>query len=123
VILEDDILVLFFSTHGFLVDGDLYLQANDYQSYAAAETSIPYKAGILDKIDALPCRKLVFIDACHSAGAKASTADMNDALAPAPPTSSLTKTRAGATAPLLRSSYKDYLKDRPIAAPSGTITV
>ena len=81
VILEDDILVLFFSTHGFIQNGDLYLQANDYLSYAAMETSIPYKAGILDKIDALPCRKLIFIDACHSAGAKASTADMNDALA------------------------------------------
>jgi hypothetical protein len=81
VILEDDIVVLFFSTHGFLLEGDLYLQANDYQSYAATETSIAYKAGILDKIEGLPCRKLVFIDACHSAGARANTADLNQALA------------------------------------------
>lgn len=81
VILEDDIVVLFFSTHGYIREGELYLQANDYQSYVAAETSIPYQRGILGKIQALPCRKLVFIDACHSAGAKASSADLNSALA------------------------------------------
>ena len=80
VILEDDVVVLFFSTHGFLREGDLYLQANDYLSYAAAETSIPYRSGILDKIEGLPCRKLVFIDACHAAGARANTADITDAL-------------------------------------------
>ena len=80
VILEDDIVVLFFSTHGFLLDDELYLQANDYLSSSAEVTSIPYRTGILDNIEKLPCRKIVFIDACHAGGARANPADLNQAL-------------------------------------------
>ncbi len=80
VILEDDIVVLFFSTHGFLLDDELYLQANDYLSSSAEVTSIPYRSGILETIEHLPCRKLVFIDACHAGGARANPADLNQAL-------------------------------------------
>ncbi len=80
VILEDDIVILFFSTHGFLLDDELYLQANDYLSSSAEVTSIPYRAGILETIEELPCRKLVFIDACHAGGARANPADLNQAL-------------------------------------------
>ena len=80
VILEEDVVVLFFSTHGFVLNEELYLQANDYLASSARVTSIPYRTGILDYIERLPCRKLVFIDACHAGGARANATDLNQAL-------------------------------------------
>jgi len=63
------------SSHGFINDGDLRLQGSDY----TPSTSLSYKNDVLSLLDELPCKKLVFLDACHSgaAGSKASTEDVN----------------------------------------------
>ena len=79
-IAEDDIVMLFFSSHGFLNNGDLYIQADDYNPSAAAVTSLHYQRDVLDQIANLPCKKLLFIDACHGGGARANSADINQAL-------------------------------------------
>jgi hypothetical protein len=80
-IAEDDIVMLFISSHGFMDDkGDFRIQGNDYVPERRSTTSVSYKHDILDQLDELPCKKLVLIDACHSGGARANATDILDAI-------------------------------------------
>lgn len=77
VIDSNDVVVLFISSHGFIDEGDFRLQGNDYDPGARRSTSVSYKEDILKILDRIPCKKIVFIDACHSGGARANVADIN----------------------------------------------
>ncbi len=70
-IMEDDVVVVFISTHGFIENGEFRLQGDDFSSAKLKSTSVNYATEILAELDQLPCKKLVFLDACHSGGAKA----------------------------------------------------
>lgn len=80
-IVEDDLVMLFISSHGFLDDrGDVRIQGNDYMPERKSTTSVSFQNDVLAQLDELPCKKVVIIDACHSGGAKANTADIMNAL-------------------------------------------
>lgn len=70
-IAEDDIVLVFISSHGFVHNGDLRIQGDDYDAIAPKSTSVSYKSDILASMEALPCKKLLMLDACHSGDAKA----------------------------------------------------
>ncbi|HMQ60120.1 MAG TPA: caspase family protein [Flavilitoribacter sp.] len=81
VITEDDVVMLFISSHGFLDDnGDLRIQGNDYAPERRISTSVSYKDDILFHLQSLKCKIILFVDACHSGGARANAADVWDAL-------------------------------------------
>jgi hypothetical protein len=70
-ILEDDVVLVFISTHGFIENGEFRLQGDDFSSSKLKSTSVNYATEVLAELDHLNCKKLVFLDACHSGGAKA----------------------------------------------------
>jgi len=84
----NDLVILFISTHGFVSqDGDFRLQGDDYTSDAAEATSVSFETDIMRVLKRLNCKKLIFLDACHSGGAfdarmgaKASSADVERAI-------------------------------------------
>lgn len=72
VITSADMIILFLSSHGFLYDSkEFRIQGDDYDSGKPKSTSVSYKVDILDILDRIPCKKLIFIDACHSGAAGA----------------------------------------------------
>jgi hypothetical protein len=78
---KNDLIILYVSTHGFIgADQDLRLEGNDYEARYKDITSISYKKDVLARLDEIPCKKVIFIDACHSGGAKADAANITDAL-------------------------------------------
>jgi hypothetical protein len=80
-IAEDDVVMLFISSHGFLDEkGDFRIQGSDYIPERRMTTSVSYQQDILAHMETLPCKKLIFIDACHSGGARANTADLVSAI-------------------------------------------
>jgi hypothetical protein len=84
----NDLIIVFISTHGFISsEGDLRLQGDDFSSDAADATSVSFEDDIMKVMKRLNCKKLVFMDACHSGGAfdarnggKASPSDVESAL-------------------------------------------
>jgi hypothetical protein len=74
-----DLLILFISSHGFLDDrnGEFRIQGDDFDAKRALSTSVSYQDDIISILDEIPCKKLIFIDACHSgSGARSSIADL-----------------------------------------------
>lgn len=84
----NDLVILFISTHGFISqDGDFRLQGDDFSSDAAEATSVSFETDVMRVLRRLNCKKLIFLDACHSGGAfdsrmgaKASSADVERAI-------------------------------------------
>ena len=76
---ERDVLLLFMSSHGYVYQNEFYLQADNYDPIRKKTTSIAYD-DLAESLKAIPCKKLVFIDACHSGGAKAQIAAINQAI-------------------------------------------
>lgn len=84
----NDLVILFISTHGFMSpDGDFRLQGDDFSSDAADATSVSFENDIMRVMRRMNCKKLVFMDACHSSGAfdpvnggKGTAADVEAAL-------------------------------------------
>lgn len=69
-ITRDDVLILFLSSHGKTDDNnDFKILASDYDQYGDV-SNIDYKRDILDVLNAIDCKKFVFIDACHSGSAE-----------------------------------------------------
>ncbi|HMQ47451.1 MAG TPA: caspase family protein [Saprospiraceae bacterium] len=67
---SNDLLVLFISSHGLSgPDGRFRIAASDYDSPFLEETSLDFETEIMNYLRSLPCKKLVFIDACHSGAA------------------------------------------------------
>jgi len=76
---ENDVIIIFISSHGFLFDDEFRIQGDDYDPARKRSTSVSYQADIAAVLEELPCKKLVFIDACHSGGggARSNIADIN----------------------------------------------
>ncbi|MEZ4887128.1 MAG: caspase family protein [Chitinophagales bacterium] len=81
----NDVLIVFISAHGFLYQNRLRIQASDYDYRSPRTTSIDYDE-LLKDLDLIDCKKILLIDACHSASsnagyaAKASVSVVNDAI-------------------------------------------
>ncbi len=66
-IAENDVLVVFISSHGLTQqNGDFRIAAGDYDSPFMQETSLSFEKEIVDYLNKIGCAKLFFLDACHS---------------------------------------------------------
>lgn len=66
-ILPGDLLVIFISGHGLgAYDGSFRLAASDYDAPFMQETSLDFEQDLVNYLQSLPCRKIFFVDACHS---------------------------------------------------------
>lgn len=66
----NDVVILFISSHGLsTASGQFRIAASDYDNPFLEETSLDFETEIMDYLKAIPCRKLIFIDACHSGAA------------------------------------------------------
>ncbi|MBT1687585.1 caspase family protein [Dawidia soli] len=73
----DDIILAFISSHGFILDGDFRIQGDDYAPTRQRSTSVSFRQEIVGILEEVPCKKIIFVDACHSGGARANPADIN----------------------------------------------
>jgi hypothetical protein len=73
----DDVILAFISSHGFLLDGDFRVQGDDYSPARQRSTSVSFRNEVVGILDAIPCKKIIMIDACHSGGARANPSDIN----------------------------------------------
>lgn len=65
-----DLLILFISSHGFNdASGNFRIAAGDYDSPFESETSLDFEKELLPYLAQIPCRKVIFLDACHSGAA------------------------------------------------------
>ncbi len=64
-IYQNDLLVVFISSHGKTVNNDFKIIPTDF-GMSGEKSLIDYRQNVLDQLAPLPCRKLVFVDACHS---------------------------------------------------------
>ncbi len=78
IIHPKDLVILFISSHGFLEDNQLRIQGDDYDPSARIATSISFEYDVINILKKMDCKKLIFVDACHSGGgAKYNIADIN----------------------------------------------
>lgn len=70
-IATNDVLVVFISSHGLIVeeegDSRFKIMPSDYDPEHKSITTLDYKKTILGNLQKIDCKKLIFIDACHSA--------------------------------------------------------
>ncbi|NJL74257.1 MAG: caspase family protein [Saprospiraceae bacterium] len=76
-ITEKDVLVVFISSHGKIVKGNFVIVPSDYASDTELSTTVDYKRDIIKFLDKIKCKKVVFIDACHSGAAGSRTMSSN----------------------------------------------
>lgn len=63
---QKDLIVMFFSTHGALDHkGSHYLLPTDFDPHNLFATGLHIR-DLTEGVDASPCKKLIFLDACHS---------------------------------------------------------
>ena len=74
-----DVVMLFISSHGFLdAEKKFRIQGDDYHPARPRSTSVSYQEDIIRILEDLPCKKIVFVDACHSGGgARSNVMDIN----------------------------------------------
>ncbi|MCB9264978.1 MAG: caspase family protein [Lewinellaceae bacterium] len=72
-IAPNDVLVIFISSHGLMVDDygnqRFRIMPSDYDADFPLVTTVDYETSILRPLKAIDCKKLIFIDACHSGAA------------------------------------------------------
>lgn len=82
-IAENDVLVVFISSHGLLIEEDgaerFKIMPSDYDPDFQRFTTVDFEEIILKPLRAINCKKLLFIDACHSgaSGVKSDRAPLN----------------------------------------------
>ncbi|MEL6923721.1 MAG: caspase family protein [Bacteroidota bacterium] len=92
---KEDLLVIYISAHGKVNRfGEFLLMPSDYKPDAEKTYSINFEADILKSLQYVDCKKLVFLDACHSGSAyngqkewtsaDAASSVMNDLIQSAP---------------------------------------
>jgi len=74
-----DVMLIFISSHGFIYQDKLRIQGDDYKDIFKETYSVAYEE-ITSRLKEVPCKKLIFLDACFSGGAKANVADVNSAI-------------------------------------------
>ncbi len=63
---QKDMILVFFSAHGALDNkGNLYILPTDYQAHNLFATALNIR-DLTEGMNATPCKKLIFLDACHS---------------------------------------------------------
>lgn len=63
---QHDVIMMFISSHGALDHkGNLYILPTDFNSYNLFATALNIR-DITEGINGVPCKKLIFLDACHS---------------------------------------------------------
>lgn len=63
---QRDVIIMFVSSHGALDHkGNLYILPTDFNSYNLFATALNIR-DLTEGINGVPCKKLVFLDACHS---------------------------------------------------------
>ncbi|MGB0931879.1 MAG: caspase family protein [Chitinophagales bacterium] len=75
-----DMMLLFIASHGFIDAGDFRIQGSDYNPIRRRSTSLSFKDDVSAHLNKINCKKLVFIDACHSGGARSDVMNINDAI-------------------------------------------
>ncbi len=66
-VVKDDVIMLFISAHGFINEQQQFLIAA--AGYEKKDfDALYFKKDILEPLEQLDCKKIVFIDACHSGG-------------------------------------------------------
>lgn len=117
-IAPDDLVIVYISSHGFLDEqGLLRIQGDDYAPERRRTTSVSYNDDILYHLERLPCKKILFMDACHSGdyvGARANPIDVNNALL------NYRSTQNGLT--VFSSSSKDQLSYEDSSWENGAFT-
>ena len=109
-----DIVMVYISSHGTIYRDELYLQGDDYETGKVRSTAVRYK-DVVDILSEIPCKKLVFLDACHSGAA--AKADLNRILFEV---KKLNNTTAGFTT--IVSSSKDESSYEHSAWQNGAFT-
>lgn len=79
---DNDLVVLFISSHGKVLSdrGDYILIPSDFEPEYEEQTSINFQRDIIEQLDKIKGKILVFIDACHS-GSAIGSKDFSDAAA------------------------------------------
>lgn len=60
----DDLLIIFIAGHGLAIDGEYYFVTTDAKVKDIEKVAISWK--LLRSLGALPCKKLLLMDTCHS---------------------------------------------------------
>jgi len=75
---DRDLIVFYISSHGFLDEKRQFrIQGDDYTPSAPRATSVSYERDIVEVLEAIPCKKLIFIDACYSGDTKSNNIDID----------------------------------------------
>ena len=69
LITPNDVVIVFISSHGKIYENQFKILQTGYNP-KYEDVSIDYKKEVLDVLNRLSCKKLIFLDACHSGGAK-----------------------------------------------------
>ena len=69
LITANDVVIVFISSHGKIYENQFKILQTGYNP-KYEDVSIDYKKEVLDVLNRLSCKKLIFLDACHSGGAK-----------------------------------------------------
>ncbi|MEO6037963.1 MAG: caspase family protein, partial [Saprospiraceae bacterium] len=64
-----DMMIVFLSSHGKIVDNRFKILQTGYNP-KYEKLAIDFKTEILEALSSINCKKLIFLDACHSGGAK-----------------------------------------------------
>ncbi|RMG18651.1 MAG: caspase family protein, partial [Bacteroidetes bacterium] len=63
---QHDVILMFISSHGALDHkGNLYILPTDFNSYNLFATALNIR-DLTEGVNGVPCKKLIFLDACHS---------------------------------------------------------
>lgn len=65
----DDVIVIFFSGHGDVIDGDFYLIPSNFDPTASLAYSVDYKSIMRKYLNKLNRKAILFLDACRSGDA------------------------------------------------------
>ncbi len=111
---QKDIIMVFISSHGALDNkGNLYILPTDFNSYHLFATALNIH-DLTEGMNGTPCKKLIFLDACHSGQsafdlmdlAYIKSADLNDIV------KELVDAEGGVTV-MTSSSGKEYSYEQP----------
>ncbi len=61
----DDVVIIYIASHGYRVKGEFRIQGSDFKAVAADRTSVSLTQ-ILEPLDELKAKKIIFLDACES---------------------------------------------------------
>ncbi|MBL7766461.1 MAG: caspase family protein [Chitinophagaceae bacterium] len=72
-------ILVYISSHGFIYQDKFRIQGDDFKDIYKETYSVAYDE-IVSRLNEVDCKKLIFLDACFSGGAKATPAEINEAI-------------------------------------------